>query len=146
MHNLLRPGTVQAIQERLTRIGPDSKARWGRMNAGQMLTHCAAQLELATGEIRTEARRSPLGWPLVKHALIYFVPWPKNAPTAPALLRPDPDQLAAAREALSAAVDRFRSHSASRLGVHPLFGRLSRRTWGRLAFRHLDHHLRQFGV
>lgn len=146
MHNLLQNRTAGAVKSRLGKLEPGTLAVWGRMNVTQMLAHCAAQLEMTFGELSAKTRKSPFGRPIVKHALIYFVPWPKGAPTAPELLRPEADQFDAARAELEGLIDRFSEQPEAAFGVHPIFGKLSTRAWGRLAFRHLDHHLRQFGV
>lgn len=44
-------------------------------------------------------------------------------------------------------MERFGAAPAEDLApVHPAFGRMRRADWGIWAWRHLDHHLRQFGA
>ena len=146
MKSLLREDTRQGIRERIEALAPSARPLWGKMNAARMLAHCSAQLRMSWGEIPCKARKSPLGRPPIKQALVYFVPWPKSAPTAPELIRPDTENWQAEKTDLLALVDRFPTAIQKSSAPHPLFGKLSRRAWGRLAFRHLDHHLRQFGL
>jgi hypothetical protein len=75
------------------------------------------------------------------------LPWPKGVATSPELLSRMPEQWTAEMAALRAAIEAF--VSKSRDGAwprHPRFGHLSGPEWGRLMYRHLDHHLTQFGL
>ena len=96
--------------------------------------------------------RRPVRQALIKLLAIYSpFPWPHGVKT-----RPEADQerggtppttFAADRAALDAACERF----VSQLDVlatrpHFLFGSLSPAEWARWGYRHMDHHLRQFGV
>jgi hypothetical protein len=140
------------LAERVRRLTPDSTPRWGRMSVAQMLAHCADALRNATGELPIAVRALPLARTrLVKWLMIDVVPFPKGAPTAPELLRKDVVDIEPERTALLALLERFApEHAAPQGGVrwapHPLFGALTPAEWGRLAHKHLDHHLRQFGV
>jgi hypothetical protein len=49
-------------------------------------------------------------------------------------------------EKLRVALSRFCERSGDDWPAHPVFGRMTRRAWGALAYKHTDHHLRQFGV
>lgn len=116
------------------------------MNATQMLAHCSSQLRLCWGELQGESKKTLYGrWP-INWAMIYVVPWPKGVPTLPALIHPDADNWEAEKADLLALVEKFPKVIGEASLPHPIFGKLSTRTWGRLAWRHLDHHLRQFGA
>ena len=86
-------------------------------------------------------------WP-IKQLVIYVLPFPKGAPTAPELLarcdKADLEIEQAAFRALAAAVAAKPATDA--WPEHPAFGALTHKAWGVLAWRHADHHLRQFGV
>ena len=95
---------------------------------------------------------SPLCWDLA-HIGHYEELWLVRrlsgaAPTDPTYRMNDDKDFAPERERLVALVKRFaESGRASADGrVHPFFGRLTGDQWGRLSYKHLDHHLRQFGV
>jgi hypothetical protein len=95
---------------------------------------------------KPRGRRAFQVFPL-KHLLIYALPWPKGAPTAPELLAGTPGEFAADRDALCALLARVGNGPRDGMGPqHPLFGPLSYREWGTLVYRHVDHHLKQFGA
>jgi hypothetical protein len=102
---------------------------------------------MSSGTLETSLKRTPLRFPVVKHAAVYFAPWPRSVPTAPELLaRGKHAEWEVESAAFPLAVDGFvnRPKDAA-LPLHPAFWRLSRHAWGRLAWRHIDHHFRQFG-
>jgi hypothetical protein len=118
------------------------------MSLEAMLAHVADQLRFAVGEREPRGPRGPLTWPAVQWFAIVVAPWPRGRLSASdELLRTPPAPLEASRSELLRLIDRFAS-AAERgaLHPHPMFGRLSTRLWGRLAWKHLDHHLRQFGA
>lgn len=136
------------LAERVRAVTADCTPRWGRMNAAQMLAHCADALRNATGALPITLRPIPLARTrLVQWLMIDIVPFPKGAPTAPALRSRVPASIADERDALLALLERFAPEQGPiSWAPHPLFGTLSPAQWGRLAHKHLDHHLRQFGV
>jgi hypothetical protein len=135
------------MRQRLARLRPDAPARWGRMTATQAVAHLADALRMAVGELRCTATRSPLRYPIVKQVVIYWVPMPKGAPTAQELVGRNPFSWGAEVADVEMLLDRLvRLPRTFAWPPHPLFGRLSRRAWGVVIYRHLDHHLRQFGV
>ncbi|MFQ5525566.1 MAG: DUF1569 domain-containing protein [Thermoanaerobaculia bacterium] len=134
------------IRERIESLEPSCKPLWGRMNATEMLAHCSAQLRMSWGEIECKPKQSPLGRLPLKQALVYFAPWPKGAPTAPELIRADAENWVVETAKLFDLIERFPAEIEFTSVPHPIFGTLSKRAWGRLGYRHLDHHLRQFGV
>ncbi len=118
------------------------------MTAPQMLAHLCDQMRHTLGDRPVAPRSGPRRLPLVKHLVIYLLPWPKGKIKGPeeAFVTPpgDWDEDLAMLEIL---VERFvKAGSRAEWPPHALFGRLSRRTWGRFCYRHFDHHLRQFGV
>lgn len=78
--------------------------------------------------------------------IIYVAPFPRSAPTAPQLLGRTATDFDAERRTLGAMLDRCGDATQSFAAEHPAFGRLTRRAWGVLIYRHMDHHLRQFGA
>jgi hypothetical protein len=115
----------------------------------QLLPHLAFGLRLALGE--QESRGTPggaLGRPVFRYLAIHWLPWPKGKVDAP----PDAFSTPSAgwerdREILVELIERFAATPPEELGLtHPIFGRMRPRDWDVLQYRHLDHHLRQFGV
>jgi len=136
------------LADRVCALTAEATPRWGRMNAAQMLAHCADALRNATGELPIALVPMPFARNgLVRWLMIDLVPFPKGAPTARELRARAPASIAEERDALLALLDRFApEHGPVPWAPHPLFGTLTPAQWGRLAHKHLDHHLRQFGV
>ena len=148
MNTLWDPAAAREIRGRVAQLTPDLPRRWGRMSAQQMVCHLSESLRMAIGELRVAPKRLPIRYTPLKQLIVYVAPFPKNAPTAPELTiaatpRPWADDLST----LQQLIDRFTARPAdAEWPEHPAFGRLSRRAWGVLGYRHIDHHLRQFGV
>jgi hypothetical protein len=112
-----------------------------------MVVHVTDALALYTGGLQAAGKRTPLQWPGLKHACIYVLPIPRNVPTAPELIARAPGDWSEEIATLDAAVTAFVARAPHEAWPpHPLFGPMSRRAYGVLAYRHTDHHLRQFGV
>lgn len=150
-----RPADLAEIHRRLAQLRPDTRGRWGRMSAPQMVCHLSDAFRNLLGE-RPTARGGPLpgrfrGTAFKWLALYAPVPWPRGMQTRPEadaeLGGTPPSVFAEDVAALIAACDRFlaaRAELARR--PHFLFGRLSETEWGRWGYLHMDHHLRQFGL
>jgi hypothetical protein len=148
MPTLADAATRTAIATRIARLSPESAPAWGRMSAPQMLAHCADALRMAYGDLPCAPKNVPLArLGVVKWLMLNLLPFPKGAPTARELIARAPTEWGAEREAVVALVERFgREATRSAWPAHPLFGPLTGPEWGQLAWKHLDHHLRQFGV
>ena len=135
-----------ALSHRLDAVTPVSTPLWGRMDSRQMLAHLSDGVRMALGELSVKPRPGALRWPPVRHAVIYWLPFPKGAPTAPELLTRRADDYDLERAALKHLLERLGALEGARdWPEHPAFGRLGSRGWGVLTHRHVDHHLRQFG-
>lgn len=112
-----------------------------------MVVHTAGQLRIGLGELEVQPRRLPMRYPPLRQLIVYLLPFPRGVPTAPELKDTEVGEWETDRAALLAAVERFAARAEEKeWPEHPAFGALSRRAWGVLAYRHLDHHLRQFGA
>jgi len=148
MRSVLNEADRSALCRRVASLPPAATARWGRMSAERMLAHLAQSARMALGElpVKPKGRRAFHVFPL-KHLILYVLPFPKGAPTAPELLAGPPESLEAHRQALLELVERLGTGPAHGPGPeHPLFGPLTRQEWGVLVHKHSDHHLRQFGA
>jgi hypothetical protein len=135
------------VSDRLTRLLPDRRAAWGRMSAPQMVCHLSESLRMALGELKVAPKKVPIRYPPLKQFIVYVAPFPKNVPTAPELLERSPREWNADVAELQSLIERFAARrGAAQWAEHPAFGRLSERAWGVLVYRHMDHHLRQFGA
>jgi len=136
------------LLDRLGRLGAEVRPRWGRMNAPQMITHVNDQFRMALGDLPTAPKRTPFRYPVLNSLVAYVLPWPKGAPTAPELLmRIDQSTWSTEVATFKDLLPRFAGLPPEAVWpLHPAFGRLSRKAWGKLGYRHTDHHFRQFGV
>lgn len=150
MKNLLDASARDEVRSRLAQARPDSERQWGRMNLAQALAHCAGALEMVVGD--TEVPRMFIGriiGPVVKRlALGDDSPMRRNSPTVPAIVVSDARDLDVERQRVIELVDRFGTAGPEGCTTHPhpFFGRLTPQEWAVLSYKHLDHHLRQFGL
>lgn len=148
MKTLWDPEVRSSLASRLGRLTPESKARWGRMTVDRMLAHLG---DVQRAPLHDPSENPPNGLltfrPLA-YALVHWLPWPKGrvqAPpegfaTAPVDFEPD-------RVTVLELIRRFAEQDVDRSWPpHPLFGRMTGRDWGVFCYRHLNHHLEQFGV
>lgn len=147
MKSLFDQGNQTELVQRVRQIDPGRPGRWGRLNAGRMLAHISDQLRMALGDIPSRARHVVWRYPVMKQLVIYWLPWPKGKARSPRegfTTRPTTWQ--EDLDVFESLVSRFaeQEHRAS-WPDHPLFGRMTCRAWGVLSYRHIDHHLRQFG-
>lgn len=132
---------------RFATLQPDRKPAWGSMTCCQMLAHVVDPLKAAMGETTVAQRRGPFRNPVLRHMIIYWLPWPKGAPTAPEFVHKDePDFKQSLARVRSTVEDFAAAGKTIRWQPHPAFGDISYKAWGRLTYRHLEHHLRQFGA
>jgi hypothetical protein len=133
---------------RVDRLTPGAMPQWGKFNATQMLAHLNDAMRMSMGELPVKSKNMPLRYPPLKQLIIYALPFPKGAPTAPELIaRGGEAQFAEEQAAFRTLAERLGKKSADgQWPEHPAFGRLSYQAWGVLAFRHTEHHLKQFGV
>jgi hypothetical protein len=118
------------------------------MDANAMFTHLRLSALMALGDlpVACKSKRAFQVFP-IKQLILHVVPFPKGAPTAPELLVGDAPPADAIRSELMSLTERIGAGPSAGDGpVHPLFGRLSFREWGVATYKHMDHHLRQFGA
>ena len=150
MGSILNENDRSAIVNRVQSLSASSTGRWGSMDVTRMLRHLRLSAQMATGdlEVPSKDKRALQMFPL-KHLLLYVLPFPKGAPTAPKL-KPDVAEalsLEEERKALLELLERIAAGPRDGAGpAHPLFGPLTRREWGVATYKHMDHHLRQFGA
>lgn len=144
MRTLLQPSDFESIVERLNSLDGSEMRLWGTMTESQMLEHCRRQIEMAIGKIPTNPLfPRPLQW-LTKITFGYYIPWPKNLITAPEMVGKSEAEFEVELEKLLAVVSAFLE--VEKLHPHPIFGNLTKEDWGLIIYKHLDHHLRQFGA
>jgi hypothetical protein len=147
--NLYEPETVVEVISRIDKLQPTTERQWGKMDVAQMLAHCSATMDMASG--RLNPPRILIGrliGPVFKSIFINEKPFGKNGPTDKKLIISDRREFAREQAGLKLRVRQF--HEAGDAGCtrhpHPFFGKLAAQDWSRGMYKHLDHHLRQFGA
>ena len=148
MKTLFNPSDRESLVARIKSLEPESAREWGKMNPAQMLCHCGKALETATGD--RPMKQKFLGkilMPFIKSSILGEKPFGKNAPTDPTFVVSGEREFAAEKARLLTLIDRFveRGAPAAAKETHAFFGKLSSEEWGELMYKHIDHHLRQFG-
>jgi hypothetical protein len=137
------------LLDRVRSLKNDSVRQWGKMNPAQMLAHLSAALETPTGD--RPMKQAFLGriiTPLIRSSVLGEKPFGRNSPTDPTFVIANERDFEKERARLLALVQRFveRGPEAAGSATHAFFGKLSGDEWARLMYKHIDHHLRQFGA
>ena len=132
--------------KRINALNENSKAQWGKMNICQMLKHCIIWEEMALG--RKKYKQSFLGRLFGKMALKDFIkdeiPFKKKVPTVPAFkIKELTGDVKLEKKKWINLIDEY-AHFSNVDFVHPFFGKMNKEQIGYLAYKHIDHHLRQF--
>ncbi|HEX6047560.1 MAG TPA: DUF1569 domain-containing protein [Pyrinomonadaceae bacterium] len=148
MRSILNEGDRAAIAGRVQSLSASSTGKWGTLDVADMLQHLRLSALMALGELPVPSvnKRPFQKFPL-KHLIIYVLPFPKGAPTAPALKPDVAVSFDEVRASLLDLLERLGTGRSDGMGPsHPLLGPLSWREWGVATYKHCDHHLRQFGA
>jgi len=149
MANLFDSLDRNSILDRIAKLRPDSPRQWGKMNPAQALAHCSVALEAGTGDKpRKQALIGKVFSPFVRKGLLSDrKPFPRNSPTDPAFVVSTRKDLEIERRRLTDLVNLFCELGRENAGkqTHSFFGRMTGDEWGFAMYKHIDHHLRQFG-
>ena len=149
MKNLFQPETIVEIVSRIDKVQPTSPRQWGKMDVAQIMAHCSATLDMASGRMnRPRAFIGRLIGPFVKSIFTNEKPFSKNSPTDEKLVIADQRDFAREQDQLKLKLRQFHQGGEAQCTrhPHPFFGALTPQQWSRGMYKHLDHHLRQFGV
>jgi Protein of unknown function (DUF1569) len=153
MKDLFDPVLVEDTKQRILHLHPESERQWGSMAVAQTLAHCTSGIEMAMGVIHV--KRAPFPASLLGLLIKPLVfrddrPIRRNSPSAPELFPADSTkcEFISERSRLIAAIESFASQGPGGCSryPHPFFGPLNPQQWAILTYKHVDHHLRQFGV
>ncbi|MBX7152175.1 DUF1569 domain-containing protein [bacterium] len=149
MKNLFQREAMNEILSRIDRLSPQSQRQWGKMDVAQMLAHCVVSMEVATDQ-------KYLPWMFIGKVLGRFFksnfvdekPFKKNNPTHSTFIMTGQHDFAAEKERLKNLVRQFTEGGEVKCTKHPhaFFGPLTEMEWATGMYKHLDHHLRQFGA
>jgi Protein of unknown function (DUF1569) len=144
--NLFEPSVKQEIIDRINRLTPQTQRQWGKMDVAQMLAHCQMPLGVATGKhtLKRNFFLSLIG-PFFKKQLFNDKPFKKNLPTDKSFIMTNERDFEKEKLALIEMINKFSATTMSG-EPHPFFGKLTKEEWSKGTWKHLDHHLQQFGV
>lgn len=150
MATLFELETEEALLARIDRLEPGTPGIWGKMNVGQMVCHLTDALRIAMGEVSVPFQPGPLSSPLARWLIISLLPIPRGkAKTLPVYQSSQPGEwhrdIALLKAKVGECAERGRAGKTD-WPPHPAFGPLTRKQQGMLLAKHMDHHLRQFGV
>lgn len=153
MRSLARPHDRAAVLTRLRQLRPDTARRWGRMTAPQMVCHLTDSFRGVLGERSSgdPSKPAPRWRQLIVRFVALYLPvrWPRGMKTRPAVDQESggtpPGVFADDVVELTRVCERFATERTPRQ-AHYLLGDLSAAEWARWGYRHMDHHLRQFGL
>ncbi len=142
--------TLNELLNRINKLTPESQPLWGKMNVAQMLAHNNVAFDITAGKIPASYNflmRLMLKT-FVKPIVVGNKPYEKNGRTAPVFIVADERDFADEKAKLT---DNFKSFHAEGPAAYegkasPSFGKLTSQEWSNQYWKHMDHHLRQFGV
>lgn len=147
MKSLWQEPTRNEVLRRVDGVTDDSRRLWGTMSAGRMMRHLVRAMSLALNELPASPKDMPFRYFPLKQLVIYVLPIPNDVPTIPELLVKEDVPIEDSRRELGLLIGRFAQRAAVTVWHdHPAFGQLSKRGWGVLTYRHINHHLRQFSA
>ena len=134
---------------RIEKLSHENRPQWGKMSTAQMFSHCAEILEVANGRaLENTPFIAKLFKGMIRKMVVGEKPYPKSTQTHPQYLQTSNRDFEAEKKRLLDALDKFvntNQEQAEKI-IHPLFGTMSYEEKGWSMYKHLDHHLTQFGV
>ena len=145
--NLFDPQVKQSIIDRINRLNAESQRKWGKMDVSQMLAHIQMPIMIAFGTHKPKGSflLRTIG-PLFKSKLWDNKPWKQGLPTDPTfIMTGSARDFEKEKQIVLDMIQRFKEENIAN-EPHPVFGKLSKENWSKATWKHLDHHLQQFGV
>jgi hypothetical protein len=137
------------IINRIEQLTPITLSQWGKMTVSQMLEHCQQPIKVPLGMLPLKPNwMSFFFGKTVKKQMLSQNTFKKDLPTVKEFrIQREPDFEQAKQELINL-IERFEKegHGAIKVTKHPFFGEMTLEEWDILQWKHLDHHLRQFGV
>jgi len=149
MKSLFDPPVKQELLDRVQKVTEKSQRQWGKMTPDQMLSHINMSLSYPLGDVTVKFGRSPgFKQKLLRWFTLTPIPIPKaKAETLPEYKREGHYDIPAEKAKFTGLLERFvvKDKNAP-WSPSPVFGELDAEEWGKILYKHTDHHLKQFGV
>ncbi|TDK45532.1 DUF1569 domain-containing protein [Algoriphagus formosus] len=150
MKNIFDQAVTDELTARIEALNPDSQPLWGKMSVDQMLAHCSVAYEMAYTDKhpKPNALMHFLLKTFVKSGVVNEKPYPKNARTAPVFIISDRRDFEKEKSKLISYLQKTQELGSEHFEgkESPSFGAMTAQEWNNLFYKHLDHHLNQFGV
>jgi len=145
MKTIFDKTTRDALIARINTLTENSTAQWGKMNVYQMLKHCTLWEEwIASNKKHKQQFIGRLfGKMALKNVLKDDAPLRRNTPTLPELRIKDNGDVESEKKKWIALIKQ-NAHFSNPDFVHSFFGKMTKEQVGQMAYKHTDHHLRQF--
>lgn len=146
MNSLFEVQYNTEIINRINKLKPDSKPLWGKMSVSQMMAHCTEAMRSAFGEIKL--KRNFMGvifGNIAKKSILSDKPIKHGLPTDKNFVIKEDKNFEQEKNRLIEYVKKFDAKFLTN-DPHPFFGKMTADEWDKITAKHLDHHLRQFGV
>jgi len=148
MKSIFNQTDNQEIISRINQLSPDSRPLWGKMSVDQMLKHLndAILVSFNEKELNVPFIFRILGR-MMKSAVLKQPEFGKNSPTAKEFKYDTNFDFSSVKNDLITNFSRFQQgEQAIKCANHPFWGKMNANDWNNLQWKHVDHHLRQFGV
>jgi len=141
--------TVSEFKQRIEKLTPVTQHLWGTMTVSQMLAHIQQPIMVALGDTKPKQNMfAKLLGGVLRRKYVNREPFTKNLPTASSFVVSDERNFEHEKQDAIQYIERLSALDRSTISgrKHPIFGNLSAEEWDMLLVKHLEHHLRQFGV
>ena len=138
------------IIQRINNLTPSTQPKWGKMSVAQMLAHCNVSYEMAYENLH----KKPNGFMkfilknLIKNKVVGETPYKKNNRTAPQFIIKETKDFEVEKQRLINYIVKTQQLGENYFDNKESnsFGKLSRIEWNNMFYKHLNHHLTQFGA
>ncbi len=148
--NIFSKTTTDAVISRIEKLSPSTQPKWGKMSVDQMLAHCNVTYEMTFENIhpKPSAFLKFILKMMVKNTVVSEKPYKKNSSTAPQFIISGSKNFDVERARLIAYLQKAQQLGEAHFDGKEShsFGKLSKTEWNNQFYKHLDHHLTQFGV
>jgi len=149
--NIFTKDVADQLIARIQKLSPEMKPVWGKMNPAQMLAHCCVAFEYGFEPEKHTRPNAFVRWMITtfaKKMVVGEAPFPHNSRTAPDMVMTSDKDFATEQARLIAFVSKVQAQGADYYdGLESWsFGKLTKEERNNLFYKHIDHHLQQFGV
>jgi hypothetical protein len=148
--NIFSAPIADAVIARIEKLMPNTNPQWGKMSAAQMLAHCNVIYEMSLEDIHKKPNVIVkfILTLMVKNSVVSEKPYKHNSQTAPQLVIKEDKNFEEEKRRLIQYIQKVQTLGDKYFDMKEShsFGALSSSEWNNLYYKHLDHHLGQFGL